>query len=37
MAVADLSQGRLAYALGLTLLTVGALAATRLLGSRAGR
>jgi len=36
VAVADLSQGRLAYALGLTLLTVGALAATRLLGSRAG-
>jgi hypothetical protein len=34
VAVADLSQGRFAYALGLTLLTVGALAATRLLGSR---
>ena len=31
VAVADLSQGRLAYALGLTLLTVGALAAIRLL------
>jgi hypothetical protein len=36
VAVADLSQGRLAYALGLTLLTVGALAGIRLLGSRAG-
>ena len=35
--MADLSQDRLAYALGLTLLTVGALAATRLLGSRGGR
>jgi hypothetical protein len=34
--VADLSQGRLAYALGLTLLIVAALAAIRLLGSRAG-
>jgi len=33
--VADLAQGRLAYALGLMLLTVGALAAIRLLGSRA--
>jgi len=36
VAVADQSQGRLAYALGLTLLTVGALAATRLLRSRTG-
>ena len=36
VAVADQSQGRLAYALGLTLLTVGALAAIRLLGSRPG-
>ena len=36
MAVADLSHGRLVYALGLTLLTVGALAAIRVLGSRAG-
>jgi len=35
VAVADLPLGRLAYALGLTLLTVGALAATRLLSSRA--
>jgi len=37
VAVAGLPQGRLAYALGLTLLTVGALAAIRLLGSRAVR
>jgi hypothetical protein len=35
VAVADLSQGRLAYALGLILLTVGALAAIRLLASHA--
>jgi hypothetical protein len=37
VAVADLAPGRLAYALGLILLTVGALAAIRLLGPRAGR
>ena len=36
VAVADLALGRLAYALGLTLLTVGALAAIRLLGSHTG-
>jgi len=37
MLVVDLPQRRLAYALGLTLLTVIALAATRLVGSRAER
>jgi hypothetical protein len=34
--LADLAQGRLAYALGLIFLTVGALGAIRLLGSRTG-
>jgi hypothetical protein len=37
VAVEDLPQRRLAYALGLTVLTVIAVAATRLVGSRAGR
>jgi hypothetical protein len=37
VAVVDLPQRRLAYALGLTVLTVVALAATRLVGSRAER
>ena len=36
VAVADQSQGRLVYALGLTVLTVGVLAAIRLLSSHAG-
>jgi len=37
VAVVDLPQRRLAYALGLTVLTVIAVAATRLVGSRAER